>query len=269
MNLGEARGAVGLTSPIFDTPPVVETAIGLRFAPIEGFSVVHFGQLLNAFKENYDHFELKPPIGSRVQFSFDTQSASFNIPMRCWYVNSDNTQLVQVQSDLLIRNWRATPEKKEYQHYATIQPLFKRDWEIFCSFLNEHGLKRPSVWQCEVTYVNHLVRGRDWKSFEDLGTVFPIWRGLQSGLLFRSIEMAAFNTSFKLPDEAGRIQFNLQPGVTPEGEEILQLTVTATGKPESQEDGALYDWLDYGHLAVVNGFVQFTSPEAHRMWRKK
>ena len=269
MNISEAKLAVGQSSPVFDSPPVVETALGMRFAPIEGFSVVHFGQLLNAFRSDYDHFELKPPLGSTVQFSFDAQSASFNIPMRCWYVNADNTQLVQVQNDLLIRNWRATPEKKQYQHFDTISPLFRRDWEKFCDFLGEHGMPRPAVWQCEVTYVNHLIRGREWNTFEDLPRLFPIWRPPDVGGIFQTTEMAAFNTTFKLPDGAGRINFNLQPGVTSEGKEILQLTVTASGKPASQENADLYEWLDYGHFAVVNGFVRFTSPEAHKMWGKK
>ncbi len=269
MNLAQAKVAVGETSPIFETPPVIETALGVRFPSIGGFNVVHFGQLLNAFGKDYDHFELKPPLGSVMQFSFDAQEATLNIPMRCWYVNSDNSQLVQIQSDLLIRNWRATEENREYQHYNAIKPLFKRDWEIFCSFLEKHGMKRPSVWQCEVTYVNHLVRGREWRSFEDLSKIFPIWRGLKLGPVLQSVEMAAFNTSFKLPDNAGRIHFNLQPGVTREGNEILQLTVTASGKPEGHENDDLYEWLDYGHLAVVNGFVEFTSAEAHKLWGKK
>lgn len=268
MNLAQAKAAVGQTSPVFDNPPVVETAIGLRFAPIDGFNAAHLGQLFITLHEYYERFELKPPIGASVQFSFDAQQASFNIPMRCWYVNGDNTQLLQVQSDLLIRNWRATEKNRQYQHYDAVRPLFHRDWKVFCAFLEDHGMKRPVVWQCEVAYVNHLIRGREWNQLSDLAGLFPIWKGIEGSGILKSLEMATFSTAFRLPDESGHITFNLQPALTQEGNEILQLTVTASGKPEDQDDSALLDWMDYAHFAVVNGFVQFTSPEAHKVWRK-
>ena len=120
-----------------------------------------------------------------------------------------------------------------------------------------------------MSYTNQLVRGREWNSFEDISALFPIWSGLGYGRVFNAIEMAAFNVAFKLPDENSRIEFSLQPGVRQDGTEILQLTVSAFGQPASQDNQDLFAWLDFGHLAIVNGFVQFTSEQAHKMWRKK
>lgn len=270
MNLAEAKLIVGERSPEFETPPVVETALGVRFLPIEGLSLsVHAGQLLRRYEGKFDRLELKPPIGTELQICIGQQAGAFNLPIRCWFVNADGSQLVQVQEDLFIRNWRATGEKVEYQHYASISPLFKRDWQLFNAFLAEEGLKRPNIWQCEVTYINHLIRGREWKDLHEISRLFPIWRGIDLKAVFTALETATFSVSMKLPDENGRIQFALQPGVRRDGQEILQLTVTALGKPTGDTDDAIYDWLDYGHLAVVNGFVQFTSEEAHKIWRKK
>jgi uncharacterized protein (TIGR04255 family) len=268
LSLGEAKQSIGLESPVFENPPVVETTLGLRFAPVEGFNVVHFGQLIDTFRDHYPSFELKPPVGV-VQLNFDLEATTYNPPARCWYINADKTQLVQVQADFFIRNWRATSECPDYQHYDRIRPLFVRDWELFSTFLANAGLKRPNIWQCEVSYINHLVRGRDWNTFSDLAKLFPIWRGLDPNRAFKTMEMAVFTAAFKLPDERSRIQFTLQPGVRTDGTEILQLTVTAAGQPPDQDNPTLYDWLDFGHLAVVNGFVHFTSDEAHKIWRKK
>lgn len=268
VSLEEAKKAVGLESPAFDRPPVVETALGLRFGPVQGFNVVHFGQLLDKYVQLYPKFQLKPPIGSMLQLNFTAVDETFNTPARCWYINSDDTQLVQVQSDLFIRNWRATSDHPDYQHYSKIRPLFARDWQMFCDFLQARQLSRPAIWQCEVSYINHLVRGRDWETFEDVGILFPAWRGVKAGGVFRSVQVVLFATTFQLPDESSRIEFTLQPGVRQDGTEILQLTVTAVGKPAAQDDQTLLDWLDFGHLAVVNGFVQFTSLEAHRKWGK-
>ncbi len=269
MNLARARVTVGEKSPFFDAPPVVETALGVRFAPIEGFNVVHFGHLLNTFSDAYDRFELKPPVGATVQFNLGQDSANINIPLRCWYINEDDTQLVQIQHDMFIRNWRATANNSEYQHYDKIRPLFNRDWLKFHTFLDDHKLKRPVVWQCEVTYINHLLRGREWRSFADISSLFPIWNGLEMGGVFGTIDMAALTVAFRLPDGNGRIHFTLQPAIREDGAEILQLTVTAQGSPERNDDKAILEWLDYGHLAVVNGFVQFVSKGALKMWGYK
>src|SRR5256885_9037914 len=57
---------------------------------------------------------------------------------------------------------------RSYQHYQTIRPLFERDWQIFRHFLEQQKLKAPEILHCEVTYVNHLLRGREWNSYEDL-----------------------------------------------------------------------------------------------------
>jgi uncharacterized protein (TIGR04255 family) len=269
VSLEELKKTMGLESPIFDAPPVVETAIGFRFAPIEGFNALHLGQLADAYKVHYPSFQLKPPLGTTLQLSFSPDMPNFDLPVRCWCISADDTQLVQVQRDLFTRNWRATATHPAYQHYKNIRPLFVRDWELMCRFLDNRGLKRPVIWQCEVSYINHLFRGTEWKSFDDLAKLFPIWHGLEPGGLFQAMETASFSVCYKLGDENSRIQFALQPGVRQDGKEVVQLTVTAVGKPNEQETQTLYDWLDFGHLAVTNGFVQFTSPEAHRIWRKK
>ena len=269
VSLQEAVKSIGHGSPEFEAPPVVETAIGFRFAPIDGFNVIHFGQLLDAYHEHYPNVQLKPPLGgSQIQFRVGNDEG-FSPACRCWYISADNTQLVQVQNDAFVRNWRATQDYPKYQHYDAIRPLFARDWLIFLTFLDKHGLKRPEIWQCEISYINQLVRGKDWNKFEDLSNLFPIWAGLDIGRVFSAMEMAAFKVTFKLPDENSRIEFALQPGVRQDGDEILQLTVSALGQPPSQENDVLFDWLDFGHLAVVNGFVQFTSEQAQKTWRKK
>jgi uncharacterized protein (TIGR04255 family) len=269
VSLKAVTKSMGLESPVFDAPPVVETAIGFRFAPIEGFNALHLGQLAESYKGQYPNFQLKPPVFPVLDLNFNTESPNFDIPARCWCISSDDTQLVQLQRDLFTRNWRATESHPDYQHYKTIRPSFVRDWDTLCRFLEERGFKRPVVWQCEVSYINHLVRGKEWNSFDDLAKLFPIWRGLQSDGLFRTMESASFTVSYKLGDENSRIQFLLQPGVRQDGREVVQLTVTALGKPNEQENQALYDWLDFGHVAVINGFVQFTSSEAHQIWRRK
>jgi uncharacterized protein (TIGR04255 family) len=266
---GFGIGMVERTLPDYDNPPAVETALGLRFSPIEGWNVFHYGALLQKFKNKYPKHELRPPIGE-ITFQFSPESDFSNLPVRCWFLNEDNTQLVQIQNNCFIRNWRRADETASYLHYDVVRPLFQDDWSTFQRFLEEEGLPKPSIWQCEVTYVNHFVRGREWHDFRDLHELYPAWAGLPAVGLFARPEMVSFSLSYSLPDRSGMLQFASQPGVRKaDGAEIIQLTITALGKPLSSQESDIFAWLDKGRSAVVTGFRQFTSEQVNRLWGLK
>src|SRR2546429_6746147 len=86
------------TLPDYEQPPVVETALAVRFAPISGWKVTHFGQLLGVFKDFYPRLELQPAVGAEVHFRVDAERIQF--PIRCWVLTDAETQLVQVQDNM-------------------------------------------------------------------------------------------------------------------------------------------------------------------------
>jgi uncharacterized protein (TIGR04255 family) len=259
------------TLPDFDNPPAVETALGVRFAPVPGWNVFHYGLLLQEYRDDYPKQELRPPIGVvTIQIPPPDVSDFAGIPVRCWFINELSTELVQVQSDYFVRNWRKTENSQEYLHYEFTRPRFERDWLKFVKFLREQNLIAPEVWQCEVAYINQFVRGREWKDFDDLDVLYPIWRRLPDRKLLSQTQMVSFATAYQLPNGRGTLQFVSQPGIRKnDGAEIIQLTITAIGKPESSDTGSILSWLDDGHAAVVEGFKKFTSEAAHRIWRIK
>ncbi|HXY78636.1 MAG TPA: TIGR04255 family protein [Candidatus Acidoferrales bacterium] len=246
------------TLPDYTNPPAVETVLGVRFSPIEGWTLLHYGLLSSKVKGEYPKSELRPPIGE-VTIQISAESNFANVPVRCWFINADDTQLIQVQNNCFIRNWRKTEKTPNYLHYDVIRPLFERDWTEFLQFLLEQHLAPPSVWQCEVTYINQFVRGRDWQDFNDLGGLYPAWNGMRPEGLFSRAEMVSFAVSYSLPDGRGSLQLVSQPGIRrSDGKEIIQLTITALGKPSSSQTLDLLEWLDLGRSAVVRGFAGFT-----------
>lgn len=258
------------TLPDYDNPPAVETALGVRFAPIPGWNIFHYGLLLQDFRADYPLQELRPPIGN-VAIQFSAQESGFTgMPVRGWFINERSTELVQVQNDCFIRNWRKTEESPEYLHYEFIRPRFQRDWLKFRNFLEKNNLPDPDVWQCEVSYINQFVRGREWRDFNDLSELYRICsNGIASSLLEKT-QMMMFATSYVLPNDRGTLQFLSQPGIRRnDGAEIIQLTVTAAGRPRSSEESEILSWLDSGREAVVQGFTHFTSDAAHAIWGKK
>jgi uncharacterized protein (TIGR04255 family) len=258
------------TLPDYDDPPAIETAVGVKFSPIVGWNAFHYGLLLQEFLSDYPMQELRPPLGN-VMIQIPGPEENFpGVPVRCWFINEQKTELVQVQSDCFIRNWRKTEESPNYLHYDFIRPRFKRDWERFSEFLEKSRLRPPDVWQCEVSYINQFVRGREWNSFDDLQRLYPIWaNGIKSPLLARA-QMVTFAVAYTLPNDKGTIQFVSQPGIRKtDGAEIIQLAVTALGRPDSSDISDILSWLDLGRAAVVQGFTDFTSDTAHLIWGKK
>jgi hypothetical protein len=61
----------------------------------------------------------------------------------------------------------------------------------------------------------------------------------------------------------------LKPAIRNEdGVEILQLTLTARGKPDGSDLESVLNWLDVGRQWVVRGFTDFTSEQMHTLWER-
>jgi uncharacterized protein (TIGR04255 family) len=251
----------------FEHPPVAETALGVVFAPIAKWNLFHFGLFWQRVRQHYPMTEVRPAAGpGELRFSA-AEGIDFNaFPVRGLMIDSTGTQLIQVQRNAFIRNWRQTEQTAEYEHYENVRPLFERDWNTFSAFLQSESLGGAEVVQCEVTYINHLVRGTEWDSFEDVSRIFRLWSGKSVGEL-RASQMVSFMTAFELPDNAGRLQVVVQPGLRKsDSKEIIQFTLTATGKPTGSGVSDILQWLDIGHVAVVTSFRDLTTPEMHKHW---
>lgn len=251
----------------FQRPPVAETALGVVFAPLSGWSVLHFGLAWERFRELYPVTEIKTAGGIAQMRFTSAEGIDFDaLPIKAMFIDQSGNQLVQIQRNAFIRNWRLTKDSVEYQHYENVRPLFQRDWEAFCSFLKDEKLGPIEVTQCEVTYINHLIRGEEWKTFNDVPRIFRLWASPGAESLSAS-QMVSFVTVFELPDNAGTLQVVLQPGIRKsDSKEIIQFSLTATGKPAGSNLGDILKWLDLGHVAVVTSFRDLTTPDMHKYW---
>ena len=241
--------------PEYRKPPVVETALAVEFKPITGWNAVRYGDVWQRFKSEYPKAEVQPAPQSLLTQGLDLA----NPPIRCLFVTEQGNQLVQIRSDAFVRNWRANPEVPEYPRYRTIRPSFKNDWVIFCEYLVANGFALPEIWKCEVTYVNHFLRGREWNDVSELTEILPFLSKPIHTDVLRSFEQLQLACTYALPGDIGHLQFQLQPGIRNDGRELMQLTITAVGKPQGTGTDEILKWLDLGHYAVVQAFTDFTS----------
>lgn len=262
--------------PKFAAPPVVETVIGVEFAQLQNWGIPYFGLFWNQVKNRFPKYVVKPPLESQIE-TFDkpkpqqTRLQVLTEPeVRCWFIDSDDRTLIQVQNNRFTYNWRKAAADDTYPHYSeVIRTSFESAWKQFSAFVEEEHLGELNIVQCEVSYINHLDVEKGWHTAADISGVFPCWSDQSMGLFLPPPEAISFDVSYRLPDDRGRLRISLRPAIrNKDGVEILQLTVTARGKPNDSTMASILEWIELGREWVVRGFADFTSADMHRLWER-
>ena len=262
--------------PKFDAPPVVETVLGIEFVPLAQWDVPHFGLFWNEIRSEFPNFESKPPLGSAIE-SPEAMPVRLQLELqekldpRCWFLTDDKQRLIQVQNNRFLYNWRKGDSATPYPEYdASVRPAFARESKRFSDFLSTVGLGPIEVLQGEVTYVNHLEIGKGWLSAADLTNVLRCWAEPKGGTFLPSPEGVSLDVRYRFPKNLGRLHVSLRPAVrNTDGAEILQLKLTARGRPEGSDLDSALIWLDTGREWVVRGFADLTTDAMHKIWRRR
>ena len=191
--------------------PVVEVVLSVQFEPITTIHTAHLWRLWEEYREAFPEIEQRPPLDQVIEQFSDVPSARpglkfqtlESLPVRVWFVNSQGSEMIQVQSDRFIKNWRKEGEDERYPRYSHIRPKFDRDFQTFLTFLERNEVAVPPVNQCEVTYVNHIVAGEGWDRHNDLEKVFTFWQ-LPPSTPPGTVEDVQLHARFVIPGEANR-----------------------------------------------------------------
>ena len=268
----------------FARPPLVEVALSVQFEPLLKFRMPYVGQLWTVFRERFPEFQEHPPLpqvterfGVRHAFLQEgTFQFGFGMPPlhRCWFLNKEGTELVQVQQDRFARNWRKVGEGDEYPRYERIRKSFEQDFGDFAAFLSRQGLGEPVPNQCEVTYVDHLVAGEGWQRHGEVDEVVTLWAKRQAGDFLPEPEEIRFGVKYVIPDRDGkpfgRLYVDLQPAFRKEDEKpMFVLNFVARGKPDSADTPGVLRFFDTGREWIVRAFASVTSSKMQRIWGRR
>lgn len=263
--------------PDFENPPVVETVLSVQFEPLTRIRAAHFGLFWDEIRDRFPKTEerpplepafevfpepLKPPLGLRIE-SYERPP----IP-RFWFMNESGTELVQIQHNRFIRNWRKVGQGDQYPRYEKLKARFEEDFSLFQRFVAAQGLEDIKVNQCEVTYINHIIVGEGWSAYEEVDKVINLWRqpvtrypGLAQTTMFHARFMIAQGEGKPI----GRLHADLKPAVhTKDGRQMFVLELTARGLL-----GEGIGFFDIGREWIVRSFTGITTPEMHKVWGRK
>lgn len=267
--------------PSYKSPPVDEVAIAVQFQGIERFSLA-YGAFYERVRDRLPGYEEHDPIAVQFETFGRTQEASAEISLeslslrRGWYVSADGHELVQLQPNRLVQNWRRIRGKGEYPRFPSVFAEFQNNFAVLNSVLNDLNLAEPVINQADVSYFNNISLLED----EGYATAFErIFRWPRAEWLservgdFRlepeggnlSLSFRVYSADSKTP--CARLVATALPAETEEGEKMIRFQLRFRGPPEP--NCALEEFLLTGRGAIVKTFTDLTSPECHLIWERE
>src|SRR5439155_10097567 len=171
------------------------------------------GVLWTEFRRGFPRIEEHPPIAgvienfelsARDRFGFQIEMSEIPLLPRVWFLNDAGTELIQIQRDRFIHNWRKTDKGQTYPRYEYIRQRFESELKVFTKFLEAEGIKGFVVNQAEVTYINHIVSGTVWHKHSELNKVISPWCGRYSDEFLSEFEDGNLATRFLISDREGK-----------------------------------------------------------------
>jgi uncharacterized protein (TIGR04255 family) len=260
--------------PSFELPPLDEVVMGIQFEPLKNFSTGHMGLFWQRIRDRYPRIQDNPPLLHQVELPEPIPEKKelirVNPGVRCWFLSEDQSELIQMQRDYFIKNWRQVTGAQTYPRYSSLLASLKREWAGFLAFVMEENLGELKVDQCDLTYVNQIPRGEGWESFSELGRVFSVLNPVTPGGLLSDPEVIGWSGAFKLPEGRGRLYVEITP--TLRGRDLrftLQFSLKVHGAPSGGSDKAVFEWFDLAHKWIVSGFAELTGPDMHVRWKRR
>ena len=261
--------------PDYNHPPVNEVVLGVQFDTLENFTHVHPGLYWQRIRDDYPKLDFHAPI-TITKERFDGRGTAevpqpqfLSVPPipRCWFLDKSENRLVQLQTERFHHNWKKITGNEEYPHYKELFPEFKNRWEGFLKFVYDENLGEIKLNHWEVTYVNHIYLGEEFKDISDLNRVIPFlsYNTLDGNLA--SPERINMSMAYTYPENFSRLHIDISNAYRrSDSAPLIQLRLTARGQLTSNDNDKLYKCLDFGHKIIVENFTKLTSSESHKIW---
>ncbi|MDC0936381.1 TIGR04255 family protein [Pirellulales bacterium] len=257
-----------LSSPDFESPPVVETALSIQFTGIKRWQAIHFGLYFHEIRDRFPEFHQEPPLPPLVETvppaprEPKIQFKSAPIVGRGLYTAADQNQLIQVQDNRFALNWRQEEECAEYPRFAYNRDVLMAEFKGFATFCSKEGLGTPEPSFVEVLYVNRL-QPQDGESIPEL--IDAVFDGVSANTghtTLPPLELMTLNRTFVLEDGAGRLYAEIGVGYT-KSQESQEILFKLTSRLR-HETGDLVDTIQVAHDWLIKGFVSLTREDCRK-----
>ena len=271
--------------PSFKSPPLNEVVFGVQFDAIDAFKITTYGLLWEMFKKDFPnvehHLPLNPQfekIGGKGRSLYELPGL-FNIPQlnsaplpRVWFISENDQELIQIQPDRFIRNWRLRENGTEYPRYESyLREEFLRNLKTLEMFYRNNGLGNLNPNQCEISYINHI--GVD-KTHQHLSEIFKGWSNQYNISNIAELEALDLNIRHIVRNEDNKFIGRLYIKITPafkvvDNSSIFVIEITLRGYPKEKSIDGIMEFMDFGRERIVRTFTEVTTPEMHKIWQRE
>ena len=243
----------------FENPPINELVIATYFSsPISQLRIEHIGLFWSKINSEFTTIKQHPPVGGAQ--AFEMASSDFAPMPRFWFISEDQSNLIQVQKNAFMFNWRK--RNGEYPHFAAIvKPNFDKYYSAFSEFLRlEVGAHDWSIDLCELTYINKITPCEYWNQAQDTSDVIPsfsvpdIGGGEDSNPEFNCTysHVIANDLQLRIGIRSARLRSDSNVPV-------LVFEIRATGRLGKVAKSSADAWYERAHDAIISCFLRMTS----------
>jgi uncharacterized protein (TIGR04255 family) len=257
----------------FGRPPVVEVVCGTCFETSTPLLVPHIGRFWSTLKDRFPRIAEAAPISA----SEDGQSGLVRVELmdvpalpRTWFISEDGRDVIQLQRDWFLFNWKRSEEGDEYDYpsYPIVIEEFEAQFAGFVDFLHSENIGDLRLKKFELTYVNHIDNSNGLRDIGE-GNLFVDHVHASYERFLPNQENWQWRDSYVLPNNFGRLSISAQTGLRkPTGERVVRLDLQARGIPPDTAGEHRRAWFDVAHEWITRGFADITSSALHKIWER-
>lgn len=255
-----------MSEPVrFSKPPVSELVFDIAFRLPRPMQTAHVGAFWSIVRSEFPSAIDKAPVPP-MQVPLRTgQPPTVSVEIselpplrRTWFEDTEQRELMQLQEDRFIFNWRRKGLEDAYPGYGAIEPLFERRFLQLQEFLDEAGLGAMDYVGFELTYVNQITATNGLGPVALHAALVDHVRDDASERFLPPPQVATTISIYALPEGDGVLRLQSQ-GTGSNLRIDLAARVDATGR----DDQYRRRWFSVAHDWIIRGFKDATNPEFH------
>lgn len=260
----------GLPSSSYERPPLVEVVLGVQFRPLGGLTGFALAPLRELWRSTHPTVQYRPPLAPIAETPGGQRTPAIRVTRdgaeaaRYWFLSESGHDLIQVQSDRLIVNWRRQGGSAEYPRYSRMRAQLAQRLHDLSELVTREGLGSVDIDQAELNYINVVGDARGALD-QVLKAVEPV-----PGHHLGAPEQARLSMVYRIDDlgrRPVRLYLGAEPGVDPvSGAPASLLTVTVRGALEPGTLDEALSFMDLAHSHAVRSFSELTTEPMQAMW---
>ena len=188
---------------------------------------------------------------------------------RYWFIAADEINLIQIQKDAFMFNWRRR-EGKYPRFHSNIKPIFDKYYDLFSDFIQtEFSITELPISLCELTYVNVIESCDYWAGPQDTSKVIPSFSIIAPDIDDSAAKEFNCNYVCRSPSDL-QLNIGIRSGVKNQQKDapFLIFEIRAYGRFEQIVKQGTDKWFERAHNAIIRCFLNITNQDIQNQFWK-